>query len=109
MKLSPIDLEMYQFLTGLSVAQLQMEQWVEGCASAQRALDLRPNWATAHRCRIVGLVHLGMMKEAEEAGRQIIQAVPTFSVAAYGKTMPFRTDAFASRILFALRKAGLPE
>jgi adenylate cyclase len=109
MRLSPVDLEMYNFLSGYSVAQLQMEEWSEGATTAQRALDLQPNWATAHRCRVVAFVNLGMTKEAEEAGRLLLHVAPHFRVGAYSKTSPFRTNRFWSVVVDGLRKAGLPE
>jgi adenylate cyclase len=108
MRLSPVDLEMSQFLTGLSVAQLQIEQWLEACGTAQRALDLQANWGGAHRARVVGFVHLGMMNEAEVAARKMLEAMPRFSLSEYIRTTPFKANAWWKWV-DALRKAGLPE
>jgi len=109
MRLSPIDIERFRFLSGYAVAHQQLEEHDEGLESADRALELNPNWATAHRAKVVCLVNLGRIEEARQAATLMLEADPKFSVASYSKTSPFRTDVFWSRVLDGLRKAGLPE
>jgi adenylate cyclase len=52
---------------------------------------------------------LGNMDEAHRHAVLALKAKPDFSVSAWGRRLPFRSDADLQRFLDGLRKAGLPE
>jgi adenylate cyclase len=52
---------------------------------------------------------LGRMEEARKHTALALQARPDFSVAAWGKRLPYKNEADLQRFLDGLRKAGLPE
>ena len=55
------------------------------------------------------LVGLGRVREARAKAKEILKAHSRFSLAAFGKTQPFKEAAHLERYLGNLRKAGLPE
>jgi adenylate cyclase len=52
---------------------------------------------------------LGRMEEARKHAALALQARPDFSVAAWGKRLPYKNETDLQRFLNGLRKAGLPE
>jgi adenylate cyclase len=52
---------------------------------------------------------LGRMEEARKHTALALEARPDFSVATWGKRLPYKNEADLQRFLAGLRKAGLPE
>jgi adenylate cyclase len=53
--------------------------------------------------------HLGMMKEAEDAVREVMRLHPQFTISAWRERVPHRDKAPLERYVEGLRKAGLPD
>ena len=52
---------------------------------------------------------LGRMEDARKHSALALEARPDFSVAAWGKRLPYKNEADLQRFLDGLRRAGLPE
>ena len=55
------------------------------------------------------LGELGRLVEAQEAAREVLSQEPDFSIAAYAKGLAYRNPEDLERVLYGLRKAGLPD
>jgi len=53
--------------------------------------------------------HLGMMKEAEHAAREVMRLHPRFTISEWREIIPYRNKVPLERYVEGLRKAGLPE
>jgi adenylate cyclase len=74
---------------------------------AYRQIAQRPSFYHAY----VAACHaeLGRIEEARKFAALALQAKPDFSVAAWGKRLPYKNEVDLQRFLDGLRKAGLPE
>ncbi len=53
--------------------------------------------------------HLGMMKEAQDAAREVMRLHPRFTISEWRERPPYRDKLPLDRYVEGLRKAGLPE
>jgi adenylate cyclase len=81
-------------------------RYEEALDAYNRIMD-RPSFFHAY----VAACHaeMGRMAEARAHVFLALEAKPDFSVGAWGKTLPLKSDADLQRFLDGLRKAGLPE
>jgi adenylate cyclase len=61
------------------------------------------------RLAAANYAHLGMMKEAEAAAREVLRLHPQFTIGQWRDRPPFRNTAFLKRFVDGMRKAGLPD
>jgi adenylate cyclase len=61
------------------------------------------------RLLAVNYSHLGMMREAQAAAREVIRLHPQFTIAQWRERPPYRDRLVLERYVEGLRKAGLPE
>ncbi|MBV9753787.1 MAG: hypothetical protein JO188_14805 [Hyphomicrobiales bacterium] len=53
--------------------------------------------------------HLGMMREAEAAAREVLRLHPQFKISVWRERPPYRDKGILDRYAEGLRKAGLPD
>ena len=75
----------------------------------RRVLAQTPRWQTARALLALALLGLGRNDDAAKAANAIVRGSPRFTVAAWGKTQPYRDLAMLTRHLDGLRAAGLPD
>jgi adenylate cyclase len=61
------------------------------------------------RLLAVNYAHLGMMREAEAAAREVLRLHPRFTIGEWRERPPYRDNLILDRYVEGLRKAGLPE
>jgi adenylate cyclase len=61
------------------------------------------------RLLAANFAHLGMMREAQAAAREVMRLHPAFTIREWRERPPYRDQAVLDRYVEGLRKAGLPE
>jgi adenylate cyclase len=67
------------------------------------------NPSEGQRMLAANYAHLGMMKEAEAAAREVLRIHPSFRVSVWGERPPYKDQTILERFVEGLRKAGLPD
>lgn len=106
-RLSPLDTEMGQMLTGIALAHLIAGRNREALVFAQRSIDEAPRFTTPHRAKIAALILLGRGQEAKTAAEVLLTYDPGFTIAS--RVPKYRDAAFQQKYYGSLKAAGLPE
>jgi hypothetical protein len=61
------------------------------------------------RLLAANFAHLGMMREAEAAAREVLRLHPEFKISLWRERPPYRDKAVLERFVAGLRGAGLPD
>ena len=110
-RLNPCDRLERGFIGGIAVAHLRAGRYEQALDWADRALGEQPTYPAALRTKAIACAHLGRLKEAREAVRQLLDLQPWNTIA---RTAQFYARLFGSQDAAAiyvegLRKAGMPE
>jgi TolB-like protein/class 3 adenylate cyclase/Tfp pilus assembly protein PilF len=81
----------------------------EGVPMCKKAILVSPKSVPAHLFLAGTYVSLGRMEEARAEAQELLKIDPKFSLAYWGKTLPFKRKTDSDRFVAALRRAGLPE
>jgi TolB-like protein/predicted Zn-dependent protease len=81
----------------------------EGVPVCKKAILASPNNMAAHLYLAGTYVSLGRIEEARGEAQEVLRIDPKFSLAHWGKILPFKNQADTDRFVAALRKTGLPE
>jgi TolB-like protein/Flp pilus assembly protein TadD len=86
--------------------------WLAGrCEEAipvcRKAILVSPNNIGAHLYLAGNYVSLGRIEEARAEAQEVLRIDPKFSLAHWGRILPFKNQADTERFIDALRKAGL--
>jgi adenylate cyclase len=108
-RLSPLDLDMSWFASGLCWALLGAGRAEEALTWANRAVLERPTVITALRSLIVALVALDRLPEARVVVQRLLALDPNQTVSVMRRTSPQQNQAFLERYLEAMRAVGIPE
>jgi adenylate cyclase len=103
MRLNPFYPDWY--LWYLADAYDALGRYEDVVAAVQRMHDP----SEGRRLQAIGYAHLGMMKEAQTAAREVMRLHPGFRISQWVQRPPFRQGPVLERYIDGLRKAGLPE
>jgi adenylate cyclase len=103
MRLNPFYPDWY--LWYLADAYDALGRYEDVVAAVQRMHDP----SEGRRLQAIGYAHLGMMKEAQTAARDVMRLHPGFRISQWIQRPPFRQGPVLERYVEGLRKAGLPE
>lgn len=103
MRLNPYYPDWY--LWYLADAYDALARYEDVVATVQRMHDP----SEGRRLQAIGYAHLGMMKEARTAAREVMRLHPGFSISQWIQRPPFRQGPVLERYVEGLRAAGLPE
>jgi len=107
-RLSPLDPLRARAWYGIACAHHALGRYNEGCASATRAIQDYPDTHTLG-VFIMNAVPAGRIAEAREALEQLFRLRPNFRLSHVREIFHTRDTEWSSRIVAALREAGLPE
>jgi adenylate cyclase len=103
MRLNPFCPDWYFWC--LADAYDAMGQSENAIATVQRMHDP----SEGQRLLAANFAHLGMMREAEAAAREVLRLHPEFKISLWRERPPYRDKAVLERFVDGLRGAGLPD
>jgi adenylate cyclase len=104
-RLSPFPGVYYYWILGR--AYFMTGQYDESVVTWKKALQISPDFLTAHAFLAACYSSMGRDAEATASVKEVLRINPKFSIEAYAKTLPYRNEADIEREVAALRKAGL--
>jgi adenylate cyclase len=107
-RLSPLDPLKPRVWYGMACAYQGLCRYQEGCSSAMRAIQGRPE-VYSLGAFIINAVPAGRSAEARRAVDQLLRLRPNFRISHLGETFPTRDVDWANRMTAAFREAGLLE
>jgi len=107
MRLSPIP--PFVCLASLAQCFTITGQYEEAIALYRRILQKEPNQLPAQVQFVVALTLAGKDDEARAEAVKVLRIDPKFSVESFAKILPAKDQKVIDDIVFALRKAGLPD
>jgi adenylate cyclase len=106
-RLSPPDPLRASAWNGSSFAFFILGRYEDGCASAMKSIRVVANFHTLGAF-IVNAVPAGQITEAQQAAARLLKSRPEFRAADAEQAFPTRSADLRSRMIAALREAGLP-
>jgi adenylate cyclase len=103
-RMSPVDPRLYQTLTGIGQALIELRRFDEAIVVLKKSLRQNLYLAT-YRCLASAFAHLGRDAEAHDAAARVLEIDPAFTISALIARVPKNSKLFIE----GLRKAGLPE
>jgi adenylate cyclase len=104
-RMSPVDPALYQTLTGIGQAFIELGRFDEAIVVGKKSLRQNHYVATYH-CLASAFAHLGRDAEAREAAARVLEIDPAFTISAL---IARGGRSNAKLFIEGLRKAGLPE
>jgi adenylate cyclase len=104
-RMSPVDPRLYNTLTGMGYAFIELRRFDEAIAAGKKAQRQNPSYSP-DRCLASAFAHLGRDAEAREAAARVLETDPTFTISAW---IARGGQSNAKLLIGGLRKAGLPE
>jgi TolB-like protein/class 3 adenylate cyclase/Tfp pilus assembly protein PilF len=110
MRLSPLDPNMFRWQTATALAHFCAGRYAEAALWAERALRDQPNHMGALRMAAASHASAGRATDAHGMMARLRQCQPGLRLSNLAEVMPpFRRQKDRTRLVEALRKAGLPE
>ena len=97
------------FYMFLGIAYRNNGQYEKAIEQSKKGLSGNPDQLTPFLTLAVSYSLLNRTEEAHKAVKEVLRIDPDFSLEHYAKTMPYKRQETADKIIEALRKAGLPE
>jgi adenylate cyclase len=105
-RVSPVDPLLYQTLTGMGYALIELGRFDEAIVAGKKAQRQNPSFPITYRCLASALAHLGRDAEARDAAARLLQLDPSFTISHWIA----RGGQSNSKLLIeGLRKARLPD
>jgi adenylate cyclase len=109
LRLSPLDPVAFFYQSGLGLAYVFSDQYVEAARWAAEAAAAVPDWLGAHRVAIICHASSGDI-EAAKASWEIAQKLePTQRISQARLRLPLRREADYAKLVQAFRLVGMPE
>ena len=109
MRLSPLDPQLGQMLTGLGTAHLIAGRTERALPILLRAVKENQNYASGYRFLTLAFTRLGRHEEARAAARRLLEIEPAYRVSRSSRIRPWSEPAFIAEFEAAQLQAGLPE
>jgi adenylate cyclase len=109
LRLNPRDPINYWVYAFFGLAEFSAGRYDEAIAWARKAVQIYPDFPSAHRLLTASHALLGHMDEARAALQPLFRIVPDSSIARTRAGAPWKKPEDGERWLDALRRAGMPE
>jgi hypothetical protein len=109
MRLGRFDPLAFKIHAALGYGHFLSTRYDDAVASAERAMNSRPQYLTAMRLAAAAHALAGRLTQANALGLQVQQLDPHLRLAKLPGLIPFQRPADMQRWSDALGKAGLPE
>jgi adenylate cyclase len=109
LRLSPYDPLIYLPYVGLAYAHFFAGHFAEAASAASRAMQANPRFSVPCYLYTAALACLGRAEEAEATAQRLLELQPGFTIASLASGTSIAAEDRLSRLIEALRKAGLPE
>ncbi len=109
MRLSPNDPFGYLQQSGLCLAHFAAARYEDAMTWGARAFTSNPRYLASHALYAASAAMLGRLEEAGEARERLVRLDPEISVAFFDNVMASMHSETRTRLLDAMRRAGLPE
>jgi len=107
-ELSPLDPDMFVFLSFAGTAHLVAGQYDEAIAVCRDSLRVNRMFASTHRILTIALVLSGDMDEARRAAEELLRGEPGLTVEGFLNRYPGSNSPHAEQFCEALAMAGVP-
>jgi adenylate cyclase len=95
------------YLMGLAHAYWMVGRYEEALLACKKAVLRSPKNTFSHMVMVATYISLGREEEARAEAKEVLRIDPKFSLAHWGKTLPFKNQTDRERFFAALGKAGL--
>lgn len=109
LRLNPRDPMVYARYQNMAVAYFALEDYGQALDCTRRVAHMLPEWSEARTFEIASLAMLDRDEEAREAAAAARKANPHLDLAYVERRHPYRDAAVRSRLVEALRRAGIPD
>jgi len=109
LRLNPRDPMAYARFQNMAVAYFALEDYGQALDYTRRVTHMLPEWSEARTFEIASLAMLDRDDEASEAAAAACAANPHLDLAYVARRHPYRDEAVRTRLIDALRRAGIPE
>ena len=100
------DIPFYYFL---GTAYRIKGKYKKAIGLAKEALKSSPDQLEAYLLLVVSYRLSNRLKEAHEAAEEVLRIDPDFSIEHLSKALPYKHQETVDKIVYALRKGGLPD
>ena len=106
-RLNPIPPTHYYYILG--TAYRINGEYKKAIGLAKEVLKEGPDQVEAYLLLVVSYSLSNRLKEAHEATDEVLRIDPDFSIERLSKTLPYKHQETVEKIIYALRKGGLPD
>jgi adenylate cyclase len=107
-RMSPVDPQVYQTLTGMGYALIDLGRFDEAIVAGKKAQRQNSSFSPTYRCLASAFAHLGHDAEASKAAARLLEVDPAFTISSW-IARGGQSNLTSKLMIEGLRKAGLPE